>query len=110
VERWHKLDQTSQRQYQAGDISDYKATRRAMGSMAMSLERDPQLESILANRKREFGIDFDSGRSLGRERKIAARTFDDVNRFRRLQVFAADSTPRHDDAKITLARATADSV
>ena len=38
----------SQRQYQAGDMSGYKATRSAMGDMAKSLERDPQLESILA--------------------------------------------------------------
>jgi Ti-type conjugative transfer relaxase TraA len=69
VERWQKLDQTSQRQYQAGDMSGYKATRSAMGDMAKSLERDPQLESILAGRKRELGIsmDFDSGRRLGQE-------------------------------------------
>ncbi|MBA4043611.1 MAG: Ti-type conjugative transfer relaxase TraA [Erythrobacter sp.] len=67
VERWQKLGQTSQRQYQAGDMSGYKATRSAMGDMAKSLQRDPQLESILANRKLELGISFDSGRSLGRE-------------------------------------------
>jgi hypothetical protein len=46
VERWQNLDQTSLRQYQAGDIAGYKATRSAMGDMAKSLERDPQLESI----------------------------------------------------------------
>jgi Ti-type conjugative transfer relaxase TraA len=67
VERWQKLDQASQRHYQAGDISGYKATRSAMGDMAKSLERDPQLESILANRKRELGISFESGRRLGQE-------------------------------------------
>ena len=67
VERWQKLDQASQRQYQAGDISGYKATRSAMGDMAKSLERDPQLESILANRKQELGISFESGRRLGQE-------------------------------------------
>jgi Ti-type conjugative transfer relaxase TraA len=67
VERWQKLDHTSQRQYQAGDMSGYKATRSAMGDMAKSLERDPQLESILANRKRELGISFESGRRLGQE-------------------------------------------
>ncbi|WP_024880391.1 Ti-type conjugative transfer relaxase TraA [Methylosinus sp. LW3] len=68
VERWRELGQTSQRQYQAADMSGYKATRSAMGDMAQSLERDPQLESILAGRKRDLGIggDFDSGRSLGR--------------------------------------------
>ena len=67
VERWQKLDHTSQRQYQAGDMSGYKATRSAMGDMAKSLERDPQLESILANRKRDLGIAFESGRRLGQE-------------------------------------------
>ena len=67
VERWQKLDHTSQRQYQAGDMSGYKATRSAMGDMAKSLERDPQLESLLANRKRELGIAFESGRRLGHE-------------------------------------------
>ena len=38
-----------------------------MRSMARSLERDPQVESILANRKRELGIAIDSGRRLGAE-------------------------------------------
>ena len=47
--------------------SGYKATRSAMGDMAKSLERDPQLESILANRKRDLGIAFESGRRLGQE-------------------------------------------
>ncbi len=67
VERWQKLDHISHRQYQAGDIAGYKATRSAMGDMAKSLERDPQLESILANRKRDLGIAFESGRRLGLE-------------------------------------------
>jgi Ti-type conjugative transfer relaxase TraA len=67
VERWRELGQTSQRQYQAGDMSGYKATRSAMGDMAKSLERDPQLESILTNRKRDLGIGIESGRRLGLE-------------------------------------------
>jgi hypothetical protein len=71
VEDWRKLDQSSLRQYQAGDISGYRATRSAMGDMARSLERDPQLESILANRKRELGIAFESGRRLGLELAVA---------------------------------------
>jgi Ti-type conjugative transfer relaxase TraA len=71
VERWQKLDHTSQRQYQAGDMSGYKAARSAMGDMAKSLERDPQLESILANRKKELGIAFESGRRLGQELAFA---------------------------------------
>jgi hypothetical protein len=67
VEDWQELGHTSQRQYQAGDMSGYKATRSAMGDMARSLERDPQLESLLANRKRDLGIAFESGRRLGQE-------------------------------------------
>lgn len=67
VERWQKLDRTSQRQYQAGDMSGYKSTRSAMSDMAKSLERDPQLESLLANRKRDLGIHTDSGRRMGVE-------------------------------------------
>ena len=62
VEHWQKLDQASLRQYQAGDISGYRATRSAMGDMARSLERDPQLD-----RKRELGIAFESGRRHGLE-------------------------------------------
>ena len=67
VERWRELGQTSQRQYQVGDMSGYKATRAAMGDMAKSLERDPQLKSILAKRKRDLGIGAESGRRLGLE-------------------------------------------
>ncbi len=67
VESWQRLDRASQHQYQAGDISGYRATRSAMGDMAKSLERDPQLESILEGRKRDLGIGIDSGRRLGLE-------------------------------------------
>ncbi|MEC5321842.1 Ti-type conjugative transfer relaxase TraA [Aurantimonas sp. A3-2-R12] len=65
VERWQKLDRASQHQYQAGDMAGYKATRSAMGDMAKSLERDPQMESLLANRKAALGIDMEAGRRLG---------------------------------------------
>lgn len=67
VERWQKLDRRGREQYQAGDMSGYKSTRLAMSDMAKSLERDPQLESVLANRKRELGINVDSSRRLGAE-------------------------------------------
>lgn len=67
VERWKKLDQQRQRQYSDGDYSGYKATRVQMGDMARSLERDPQLESLLASRRKELGISLNTGRSLGRE-------------------------------------------
>ena len=71
VERWQKLDRAGEQRYAAGDYSGYKATRAEMGNMAKSLERDPQLESLLANRKAALGIDFDSGHSLGRDLAIS---------------------------------------
>ncbi|MER9446699.1 MULTISPECIES: Ti-type conjugative transfer relaxase TraA [unclassified Mesorhizobium] len=67
VERWQKLDRTGREQYQAGDMSGYKSTRSAMSDMAKSLERDPQLESMLANHKKALGIEVESGRRLGVE-------------------------------------------
>ncbi|MGX8013699.1 Ti-type conjugative transfer relaxase TraA [Mesorhizobium sp. ORM8.1] len=67
VERWQKLDRTGRERYQAGDMAGYRSTRSAMSDMAKSLERDPQLESLLANRKLELGINVDSGRRLGAE-------------------------------------------
>jgi hypothetical protein len=73
VQRWQKLDQTSQLQYQAGDFSGYRATRSAMGDMARSLGRDAQLESLLENRKRELGITFESGRRLGPRTRLLTR-------------------------------------
>ena len=67
VERWRNLDQTRLRQYQAGDMDSYKATHASMGEMAMSLERDPQLESILEARKSaQLGIGAIEGESLTR--------------------------------------------
>jgi hypothetical protein len=67
VKRWQGLDAASQQHYELGDMSAYKASQRAMGDMARSLQRDPQLESILANHKLELGITISSGRSLGAE-------------------------------------------
>jgi hypothetical protein len=58
VERWQQLDRRSGEQYRAGDYTGYHASRKAMTDMARSLERDPQLESLLANRKRALGLDL----------------------------------------------------
>jgi hypothetical protein len=35
------------------------------------LQRDPQLASLLANRKQQLGIGIESGRSIGRELAFA---------------------------------------
>ncbi len=69
VERFQKLDRASEQRYAAGDYSGYKAARAEMGNMATSLERDPQMESMLEIRKKQLGIDmdFDSGMKLSRQ-------------------------------------------
>lgn len=67
VDRWQKLHLTSLKHYRSGTMSDYRSTRAEMGEMAKSLQRDPQLESVLANRKAELGIRMESGRRLGAE-------------------------------------------
>ena len=73
VERFRDLKQTGDRQYAAGNYSGYKAARAAMGNMAKSLERDPQMESLLEGRKKQLGIDmdFDSGLRLGRQLSLS---------------------------------------
>ena len=62
VERFRDLIQSGERQYAAGNYSGHRAARAEMGNMAMSLERDPQMESLLEGRKKQLGIgmDFDS--------------------------------------------------
>lgn len=67
VTRWQKLQTKSEQSYERGDMSAFRTTRSQMADMAKSLQRDPQLESLLANRKHQLGIGDLGGRSLGRE-------------------------------------------
>ena len=67
VERWQNLHRASDQRYAAGDYAGHRAARTEMGNMAHSLERDPQMESLLAGRKRELGISFESGMGVGRD-------------------------------------------
>jgi len=67
VRRWQGLEAASQHHYERGDMTAYRASRSAMGDMAKALQRDPQLESLLAVRKAELGITVATGRSLGAE-------------------------------------------
>lgn len=67
IERWQKLDVHRLGAYQSGDMDAMRRVRGAMGAMAKSLERDPQLESLLAARKQQLGIGVEIGRGLGRD-------------------------------------------
>lgn len=57
VERWNKLSGQADRAYVTGDFAARKSVQNEMVGMAKSLERDPQLESLLAARKAELGKD-----------------------------------------------------
>ncbi|MHA6767003.1 Ti-type conjugative transfer relaxase TraA [Sphingobium ummariense] len=66
VSRWNELSASADRHYAAGNMDAHKSARSAMANMAKSLERDPQLESLLAIRKAQLGITMmDSQRKLG---------------------------------------------
>jgi hypothetical protein len=69
VARFRELSQAGERQYAAGNYSGYRTAREEMGNMAMSLQRDPQMESLLKGRKKQLGIsmDFDPGMRLGQQ-------------------------------------------
>ena len=67
VARWTKLQHDSERAYQVGDVERRTAIQTQMSGMAKSLERDPQMESILAARKAQLGITIETGRRLGAE-------------------------------------------
>lgn len=67
VERWKTLTAQAQRAYVTGDYGGRKSAQNAMAEMARSLERDPQMESILSARKAQLGITFETGRRLGAE-------------------------------------------
>ncbi|WP_374251576.1 Ti-type conjugative transfer relaxase TraA [Xanthobacter sp.] len=73
VERWQKLERASEQRYAAGDYSGHRAARAEMGNMAMSLERDAQVDSLLQGRKRELGIsmDFDRGISMSEQLSLS---------------------------------------
>ena len=65
VERWQQLSQDRDRLYRAGDMTGRERADKEMAGMAKSLERDPQVESILRNRTRELGLEI--GMSRGRD-------------------------------------------
>src|SRR3546814_7424501 len=50
------------RLYRAGDMTGREKAGKEMAGMAKSLERDPQVESILRGRERELGLEMGMGR------------------------------------------------
>jgi len=65
VQRWQTLERQHTGFDRNGDLQGQHNAKNSMGEMAKSLERDPQVESILRNRTRELGIVLDVGQSVG---------------------------------------------
>jgi hypothetical protein len=64
VAGWQNLERQRLSFERSGDWQSERNVRHSMGEMAKSLHRDPQLESVLNNRKRELGISADMGRGI----------------------------------------------
>ena len=80
VERWQEL-QGQRRELRGWQHDDARAkVESQMSSLAESLERDPQAESLVRNRSRELGI----GQELRREQSIARALQDEMTRGHRL--------------------------
>jgi len=72
VERWTSLGAQREAAYRAGDIRGERHIRNSMGEMAKGLERDPQVDSILAGKKAQLGIGgLESTASLTRQLAIS---------------------------------------
>ncbi|NQE60783.1 Ti-type conjugative transfer relaxase TraA [Caulobacter sp. RHG1] len=65
VERWQGLERQRSALHRAGDMTGAGQVKDRMGAMAKSLERDPQMESLLRGRRAELGLPSDMGRSVG---------------------------------------------
>jgi hypothetical protein len=64
VEDWRKLNRYRRSLEEAGDDAGMRRVGQQLVGMAKSLERDPQVESLLRNRVRDLGISGSSGMSV----------------------------------------------
>ena len=66
VERWQGLERQRSNLHREGDMTGARQVKDRMGAMAKSLERDPQVESLLRGRRAELGLPSTMGRSVGK--------------------------------------------
>jgi Ti-type conjugative transfer relaxase TraA len=67
VSDWQRLGRARDALMRQGNVSGASDVSRQMAGMAKSLERDPQMESLLRGRSRELGMSMDLGRDLTRD-------------------------------------------
>ena len=67
VENWQRLHRQREMSMQSGNYDHSKSITERMGGMAKSLERDPQVDSLLRGRKIEPGIHTERGGGIGHQ-------------------------------------------
>lgn len=67
VQNWQSLHHQREQSFKLGDNARAGAVTSRMGTMAKSLERDPQVESLLRNRKIELGLRMNSGGGIAHQ-------------------------------------------
>ena len=67
VAEWQQKTKAFERIRRVGDYDQIDRAREDLTSMAKSLHRDPQLESLLRNRRLELGITMPHGQSLSHD-------------------------------------------
>ena len=67
VENWQRLLRQRDQAFKAGHQSRATAATTSMGAMAKSLERDPQVNSLLRNRKIELGLHASRSGGIGHQ-------------------------------------------
>ena len=67
VSEWQQQSRNFQALERAGDVVAADRARASMLDMAKSLQRDPQLESLLRNRRFELGLKPGNSRGLSHE-------------------------------------------
>lgn len=65
VQRWQGLERQRTALHREGDMTGARQVKERLGTMAKSLQRDPQMESLLRGRWAELGLPPEMGRSVG---------------------------------------------
>jgi Ti-type conjugative transfer relaxase TraA len=67
VSDWQRLHRQRDQAFDAGKYSRAEAATSSMGAMAKGLERDPQVDSLLSNRKIELGLHASGSGGIGHQ-------------------------------------------
>jgi hypothetical protein len=67
VNDWQQLHRQRDQAFQSGNFTRAEDVTSSMGAMAKGLERDPQVDSLLRNRKIELGLHGSGSGGIGHQ-------------------------------------------